>query len=78
MTYFPFEIESSFALRDQINFFCSHEDRMGAVDYTFNLLNQVFSLNTAAITSPALGYYKRKKTLKLRRTCLVRKTVFPN
>lgn len=39
MAYVPFDPETRFSLRDQINFFCCHEDRLSEVEQTFDVLN---------------------------------------
>jgi len=40
MAYVSYEPETRFSLRDQINFFCCHEDRLGEVGGVFDVLDQ--------------------------------------
>ena len=40
MAYVPFDPETRFSLRDQINFFCCHEDSLDEVESAFNVLDQ--------------------------------------
>jgi FkbM family methyltransferase len=39
MAYVPFDRETRFKLRDQINFFCCHEDRLDEVEKAFDVLS---------------------------------------
>lgn len=39
MAYVHFDINTRFSLRDQINFFCCHEDRLSELDSNFSILD---------------------------------------
>ena len=39
MAYVEFDINTRFDLRDQINFFCCHEDRLMELDVNFDVLD---------------------------------------
>ncbi len=39
MAYVPFDPETRFLLRDQINFFCCHKDRMDEIGHAFDILD---------------------------------------
>ena len=39
MAYVPFDIGTRFSLRDQINFFCCHEDRLDELEQLFDVQN---------------------------------------
>jgi len=40
MAYVPYVAETRFSLRDQINFFCCHEDKLGEVEGLFEVMDQ--------------------------------------